>query len=84
MLIVPGMLELHIRTLSTNEVHPEARLPKLSMPVFLPVTGAYMAIVDDVVGMLYCIDPERPHITLWNWKTGKVMVVGTCTVWMMH
>ncbi|KIM55698.1 hypothetical protein SCLCIDRAFT_134153 [Scleroderma citrinum Foug A] len=72
-LIVPGTLELHIRTLSTNEVHPEARLPKLSMPVFLPVTGAYMAIVDDVVGMLYCVDPERPHITLWNWKTGKVL-----------
>ncbi|KAI6021043.1 hypothetical protein EDC04DRAFT_3068226 [Pisolithus marmoratus] len=74
-LVAPGVLELHVRTLSTNEVHPEARLPTLCTSVLLPITNAFMQIVDDIVGMLYFIEPERPHITIWNWKTGKVVVL---------
>ncbi|KAI6144466.1 hypothetical protein BKA82DRAFT_4178295 [Pisolithus tinctorius] len=66
-LVAPGAVELH--------VHPDARSATLRMPVLLPVTNAFMQIVDDIVGMLYFIEPERPHITLWNWKTGKVVVV---------
>ncbi|KIN93366.1 hypothetical protein M404DRAFT_1009005, partial [Pisolithus tinctorius Marx 270] len=73
-LVAPGAVELHVRALSTNEVHPDARSATLRMPVLLPVTNAFMQIVDDIVGMLYFIEPERPHITLWNWKTGKVVV----------
>ncbi|KAL4065608.1 hypothetical protein V8B97DRAFT_1984206 [Scleroderma yunnanense] len=73
-LVVPGMLELHVRTLSTNEPHPEARDPKLFVPIPFTVTSAFMAIVDDVVGMLYCTDPDRPQLTVWNWKTGKLLV----------
>ncbi|KAI5999068.1 hypothetical protein EDD15DRAFT_2571644 [Pisolithus albus] len=73
-LTVFGTLELHVRTLSTNEVHPEARSPTLRMSVLLPVTGAFMQIVDDIVGLWYVIELELPHITMWNWKTGKVIV----------
>ncbi|KAI6011043.1 hypothetical protein BKA83DRAFT_4397458 [Pisolithus microcarpus] len=59
-LTTPGMLELHVRTLSTNEVAPGS--------------SAFMQIVDDIVGIWYFVEPELPHITMWNWKTGKVIV----------
>ncbi|KAI6154469.1 hypothetical protein EDD17DRAFT_1490102 [Pisolithus thermaeus] len=67
-------LELCVRTLSTNEAHPEARSPTLRASVLLPVSSAFMQIVDDIIGMWFLIEPERTHITLWNWKTGKVIV----------
>ncbi|KAF9222211.1 hypothetical protein BS17DRAFT_736128 [Gyrodon lividus] len=72
--VVPGTLELYIRTISTNQVHPEARVPVLSTPVLFPVTSAFIQIVDDVIGMLYCVDPAKPRITIWNWKTGNLVV----------
>ena len=73
--IVPGMLELHLRTMSTNQTHPEASVPVLSAQVLYPITSVFMQIVDDVVGVMYCVDPARPRITLWNWKTGRLVVV---------
>ena len=69
----PGVLELHVRTISTNQPHPEARIPVLCTPVLWPVTCVSMQIVDDVVGVSYCIDPLR--IMIWNWKTGHLVVV---------
>ncbi|KIJ62437.1 hypothetical protein HYDPIDRAFT_30404 [Hydnomerulius pinastri MD-312] len=74
LVVVSGTLELHIRTISTNNDHPGARLPILRTPVSFPVTSAFIQIVDDIVGMLYCVDPDSPRITLWNWKTGELVV----------
>jgi hypothetical protein len=71
--IFPGVLELHVRTISTNQTHPEARVPILCTPVLWRVMSVSIQIVDDVVGVLYCIDPVR--ITIWNWKTGHLVVV---------
>ena len=71
----PGVLELHVRTISTNQAHPEAREPVLRVQVFYPITSVFLQIVDDVVGVMYCIDPSRPRITIWNWKTGHLVVV---------
>ncbi|KAF9232387.1 hypothetical protein BU15DRAFT_81300 [Melanogaster broomeanus] len=51
MVVVPGTLELYIRTMSTNQAHPEARMPVLRIPVLFP-----------------------PRITMWNWKTGNLVV----------
>ncbi|KAI6127159.1 hypothetical protein F5141DRAFT_996817 [Pisolithus sp. B1] len=73
-LIAPSALELQVRTLSTNEGHPEARSVTLRTSVLLPVSSAFMQIVDDIIGMWFLIEPERTHITLWNWKTGRVIV----------
>lgn len=77
MVVFPGALELHIRTISTNQTHPEARVPVLCTPVMYPVTSMFVQIVDDVVGMMYCVDPARPRITIWSWKTGNLVVVRT-------
>ncbi|KAG8215644.1 hypothetical protein J3R82DRAFT_7515 [Butyriboletus roseoflavus] len=74
MVVFPGTLELHIRTISTNQTHPEARVPVLCTPVMYPITSGFVQIVDDVVGMMYCVDPARPRITIWNWKTGNRVV----------
>lgn len=67
------MLELHIRTISTNQPHPDARAPVLCMPMWYLVTHVSIQIVDDVVGVSYCIDPVR--MAIWNWKTGQLVVV---------
>ncbi|KAH0835456.1 hypothetical protein J3R83DRAFT_9092 [Lanmaoa asiatica] len=72
--VFAGALELHIRTISTNQTHPEARVPVLCTPVLYPITSVFVHIVDDIVGMMYCVDPARPRITLWNWKTGNPVV----------
>jgi hypothetical protein len=72
--VFPGVLELHVRTMSTNQMHPEARVPVLRTPVLYPVTSVFVQVVDDVVGVMYCVDPARPRITVWNWKTGQLVV----------
>ncbi|KAI9566656.1 hypothetical protein HD554DRAFT_2323027 [Boletus coccyginus] len=71
---VSGMLELHIRTMSTDEAHPEARVPVLCAPMLYSITSLSVQIVDDVVGMMYCVSVARPRITIWNWKTGRLVV----------
>ena len=75
MALFAGTLELHVRTISTNRTHPEARVPVLCTAVMYPITGGFVQIVDDVVGMMYFVDPTRPRITIWNWKTGNRVVV---------
>jgi len=72
--VFAGTLELHVRTISTNEAHPRAKSPVLRTPVLYPVTSVCVHIADDVVGVMYCIDPARPRITVWNWHTGKLVV----------
>ncbi|KAF8551145.1 hypothetical protein OG21DRAFT_322383 [Imleria badia] len=74
MVAYPGVLELHIRTMSTNQTHPETRVPVLCTPVLYPITSVFVQIVDDIVGIMYCVDPARPRITIWNWKTGHLVV----------
>ncbi|KIK16724.1 hypothetical protein PISMIDRAFT_254243 [Pisolithus microcarpus 441] len=72
MSVASGPLEMHVRTISTNEDHPEARLPTLCMSVLHNDTFSSIQIADDIV----CIwsrfaGDNLLHITLWNWKTGK-------------
>ncbi|KAI6018218.1 hypothetical protein BKA83DRAFT_4320174 [Pisolithus microcarpus] len=67
-----GPLEMHVRTISTNEDHPEAHLPTLRMSVLHNVTFLSIQIADDIVCIWSRFAVDKPlHITLWNWKTGK-------------
>ncbi|KAH7886541.1 hypothetical protein F5I97DRAFT_1966709 [Phlebopus sp. FC_14] len=70
----PAPVELHVRTISTNKVHPDAKEPVLETTDPVSVSSAFIQIADDIVGMLFYTEPERPRLTLWNWKTGKQVV----------
>ena len=77
MVVFPGTWN-YIRTNSINQTHhdPEARVPVLCLIVmYYPITSGFLQIVDDVVWMMCLVDPVRPHITIWNWKTGNRIVV---------
>ena len=53
----PSVSELHVRVISTDREHPEASESVLCLQVWYPVTSVFLQIVDDLVGMVYCIDP---------------------------
>jgi hypothetical protein len=66
--------EVHIRTISSNVKHPEATSPVLRTLTLSTMTSAFIQIVDDVIGMMFWVEFESPHITIWNWKTGQILV----------
>lgn len=42
------------------------------------MTSAFIQIVDDVIGMMFWMELDNPRITIWNWKTGQILVVSAC------
>ena len=40
-----------------------------------PMNNAFIQIVEDVVGMLFWTEPAGGRIAIWNWETGKMLVV---------
>ncbi|KAG9312407.1 hypothetical protein JVU11DRAFT_6788 [Chiua virens] len=70
----PGTIELHVRTISSNQTHPEARVPVLCSPVLYPIMNVFVQIADDVVGIMYYLDSTQPRLTIWNWKTGSMVM----------
>ncbi|KAG0703419.1 hypothetical protein DFH29DRAFT_1068642 [Suillus ampliporus] len=69
-----GYIEVYIRTIFSNIQHPEASSPILRTLTSFPMTRAFIQIVDDVVGMMFWMELEGPHITIWNWKTVQMLV----------
>ncbi|KAG1769125.1 hypothetical protein EV702DRAFT_1140109 [Suillus placidus] len=69
-----GCIEVYIRTISSNVKHPEASSPVLRTLTSFTMTTAFIQIVDDVIGMMFWMELESPHITIWNWKTGQILV----------
>ncbi|KIK36486.1 hypothetical protein CY34DRAFT_811252 [Suillus luteus UH-Slu-Lm8-n1] len=69
-----GHTEVHMRTISSNIKHPEASSPVLRTLTLSTMTNAFIQIVDDVIGMMFWMELERPHIIIWNWKTGQTLV----------
>ncbi|KAG1792330.1 uncharacterized protein HD556DRAFT_1528034 [Suillus plorans] len=65
---------VHIRTISSNVKHPEASSPILRTLTPSIMTSAFIQIVDDVIGMMFWMELDNPRITIWNWKTGQILV----------
>ncbi|KAG1882376.1 hypothetical protein F4604DRAFT_1921544 [Suillus subluteus] len=63
---------VHIHTISSNFKHPEALSPVIRTLTQSTMTSAFIQIVDDVIGMMFWMEFENPHITIWNWKTGQI------------
>ncbi|KAG1834914.1 hypothetical protein DFJ58DRAFT_821238 [Suillus subalutaceus] len=66
--------DVHIRTISSNVKHPEASSPVIRTLTQSTMTSAFIQIVDDVIGMMFWMEFENPRITIWNWKTGQILV----------
>lgn len=66
-------MRIHFHTLSTNKPHPDAAQTVLTHNTSFPVENAFVQVADDVVGFFFW--GEGPGLVIWNWKTGKVMVV---------
>ncbi|KAG1718629.1 hypothetical protein EDB19DRAFT_1794606, partial [Suillus lakei] len=69
-----GYIEVYIRTISSNVKHLEASSPVLRTLTSFAMTSAFIQIVDDVIGMMFWMEIESPRITIWNWKTGQILV----------
>jgi hypothetical protein len=60
--------DVHVRTLSTGEVHPQALTNAVGPIYSFASEGVLCTIYDDLL-MLVVTNPER-HILVFNWKTG--------------
>lgn len=73
---------VHVRTLSSQTIHPLAARSPLISPApssetlqQLPVGSCFVQIVDDVIGMFFW--HSGSSLRVWNWRTGAVLVVCT-------
>ncbi|KAG8756381.1 hypothetical protein FRC14_003093 [Serendipita sp. 396] len=68
---------LHFKTISTGVPHPEATLPHieytspLSPEIQLKTS---IQLYDDMVALLLVQEDTRGGVTVWNWKSGEVIV----------
>ncbi|KAI0773132.1 senescence-associated protein-domain-containing protein [Trametes elegans] len=65
-------LAIHLRTMSTNKPHPQARVPELNAPIPFQIGSSFIQIVDDIVGVYFWV--HGPGLLIWNWRTGKTVV----------
>ncbi len=68
-------LLVRLHTISGNRPHPEAAVGQLSVPISSGnYESAFIQIADDVIAMFFWM--HDPALVIWNWRTGKVIVVG--------
>jgi hypothetical protein len=62
-------------TISSHKPHPEAANPVIIHTCSLPfvMTNSFIAIAEDVLAIFFWI--ENPGLIIWNWKSGKLLVV---------
>lgn len=70
-----GDMRIHMRTLLTNERHPEAKQPFLYHRGVSnsPTANATLQIIDDIVGV-FTMSPT-PTVLIWSWRSGEKLVV---------
>lgn len=73
-------VNLHVRTLSTNIPHPEAHKPVIQFNIpFNPrgndLSAVTIQLASDVLSLFFSTGPGSPHLILWDWKTGTVLLV---------
>lgn len=81
---VDGDMRIHMRTLLTNERHPEAKQPFLHHrgPRNSPISNATLQIIDDVLGV-FTLSPT-PTVLIWDWRSGEKLVVRTLLLRMLE
>jgi hypothetical protein len=78
----PRIIRVHIRTISTNAIHPLAEQSPLQ--IALPPSDRYTNFTRNVVMyfaretfvLYFCtFDKDRPYVQIWDWTTSDVIVV---------
>jgi hypothetical protein len=64
---------IHIRTLSKNGQHPDAKVPILLHETGALVDSAVCQLADDALAFFWA--GETPGLVIWNWQTGRKLVV---------
>jgi hypothetical protein len=75
-------VRIHIRTITTNQPHPNARSPVIQFQIPASAAGnsirtAFIQIANDVIGMFISIGPGMPRILVWTWMDGSLLIVST-------
>lgn len=76
-------MKLHIRTISTHEVHESARQPVLKFTVpsdhFIGtfVRTIILELADDMLAVFLTSGTQR--LLIWNWKEGSLITVRRVT-----
>ncbi|KAF8168754.1 hypothetical protein BJ912DRAFT_1149565 [Pholiota molesta] len=77
----PRVFRIHIRTISTNAIHPLARQSPLQIQMPLNDNVYNRTVVfdlaRDIVVLYVCTfeqDSARPYIQIWDWTTSDVLV----------
>jgi hypothetical protein len=76
--------ELHLRTMSTGEEHPDAQEPvlRVSTPSRKRLDGCWIQVANEHIGILFSnvlrynnTEIESNDLVVWNWRTGKIIFV---------
>lgn len=65
---------MHLRTMSTNQVHPRAAVSVLRHTMEESFMGSVIQICDDVVALFFWIH-GIPRLLIWQWTEGTLLVV---------
>ncbi|KAA1473248.1 hypothetical protein DENSPDRAFT_881900 [Dentipellis sp. KUC8613] len=77
-----GDIQIHLRTLSTNQRHERAKVPVLRHGIQQSAVNSTMQIADDVIGMFLSF--PCAGIFIWNWTTGEMLVNAYHEAWLVH
>ncbi|KAI5115202.1 hypothetical protein M0805_008174, partial [Coniferiporia weirii] len=66
-------ITIHLRTLSTNKVHPLSLVPVLTHGLKAIFDMTELQICDDVIAVFTRIH-NVPKLLIWQWTTGKMLV----------
>ena len=78
----PGRINfgVNLRTISENKPHPGAGKTELRAPIPFSVGASFIQIVDDVIGVFFWV--HGPGLIIWNWRTGRLVVVRPGYNWL--
>jgi hypothetical protein len=79
----PRIIRIHIRTISTNAIHPLAQqsplqisLPSISAQFSNHIHSVVLDFAGKTFALYFCtFDQVRPSIQIWDWTTSDVIVV---------
>jgi hypothetical protein len=76
--------ELHLRTMSTGEEHPDAKEPVLKAfsPSRSRLKSCWIQVANEHIGILFYnglrhdnTEIESNNLVVWNWRTGEILFV---------